>query len=283
MIRPTDVSGDLNVRWHAGWPSPKHDPAPEIQQHSYDESTLILRQNMSVHFEAPFVFLLLGAERALLLDTGATAEPRYFPLRATVDAAIDQWLAPHPCPGYELVVAHTHGHGDHIAGDGQFTDRPDTVVVGPGLEAVTAFFGLPDWPLGGAALDLGGRTVDVLPGPGHEPAAAVFHDRRTGLLFTGDTLYPGHLYVRDLAAYTATVDRLLAFCERHPVTRLLGCHIEMTTTPGEDYSRGTTHQPDEPPLQMDTGELRALREALARIDGRPGSHSFDRFVVHVSG
>jgi hydroxyacylglutathione hydrolase len=140
------------------------------------------------------------------------------------------------------------------------------------LPGLRAFFGLPDWPLGGAALDLGGRTVDVLPGPGH--AAAVFHDRRTGLLFTGRTLYPGHLYVRDLAACTATVDRLPAFCERHPVTRLLGCHIEMATTPGEDYPRGTTHQPDEPPLQLDTGQLRAPREAPARIGGRPGSHRF---------
>jgi hydroxyacylglutathione hydrolase len=274
-------SGGLDVRWHAGWPSAKHDPAPEIQVHAYDESTLILRQNMSVHFEAPFLFLLFGAERALLLDTGATADARYFPLRRTVDEAVAAWLARHPHEGYGLVVAHTHGHGDHIAGDAQFADRPRTVVVGTDLAAVTAFYGLPDWPGGGAALDLGGRILDVLPGPGHEAAATVFHDRRTGLLFTGDTLYPGHLYVRDLAAYTATVDRLLAFCERHPVTHVLGCHVEMTTTPGEDYPRGTTHQPDEPPPQMDVDRLRALRRALAGIDGRPGVHRFDDFLVHI--
>lgn len=279
IIEP--VQGDLQVRWHAGWPSPKHDPAPEIQAHAYDASTLILRQNMSVHFEAPFLFLLFGAERALLLDTGATADPAHLPLRRTVDAAVEAWLARHPHDGYELVVAHTHGHGDHIAGDGQFADRPRTVVVGPDLAAVTGFYGLPDWPEGRAEVDLGGRVLDVLPGPGHEAAATVFHDRRTGLLFTGDTLYPGHLYVRDLAAYTATVDRLLAFCERHPVTHLLGCHIEMTTAPGADYPRGSTHQPDEPPLQLDAGRLRALREALTATGGRPGVHRFDDFLVHL--
>jgi len=272
----------LDVRWHAGWPSAKHDPAPEIQVHAYDDSTLILRQNMSVHFEAPFLFLLFGAERALLLDTGATADPAHFPLRRTVDEAVAGWLAEHPRSAYGLVVAHTHGHGDHVAGDGQFADRPDTVVVGHGREAVTAFYGLDEWPYGSAELDLGGgRIVDVLPGPGHEAAATVFHDRRTGLLFTGDTLYPGHLYVRDLAAYAATVDRLLAFCERHPATHLLGCHVEMTTTPGDDYPRGTTHQPDEPPLQMTVGQLRDLRRALAEAGGRPGVHRFDDFLLHL--
>lgn len=280
------VPGGLDVHWHAGWPSAKHDPAPEIQVHAYDESTLILRQNMSVHFEAPFLFLLFGSERALLLDTGATADARHFPLRRTVDEAVEAWLARHPQPGgaaaYELVVAHTHGHGDHIAGDGQFRGRPRTTVVGTGLDAVTAFYGLPHWPEGTAALDLGGRVLDVVPGPGHEPAATVFHDRRTGLLLTGDTLYPGHLYVRDAAAYSATIDRLLAFCERHPVTHLLGCHIEMTTKPGEDYPRGTTHQPDEPPLQFGVAQLRELRRALTGIDGRPGTYRFDDFLVHVS-
>lgn len=281
IIEP--VPGDLDVRWHAGWPSPKHDPAPEIQVHAYDESTLILRQNMSVHFEAPFLFLLLGTERALLLDTGATADPGHFPLRRTVDAAVAAWLSrrPHPRGEYGLVVAHTHGHGDHIAGDPQFAGRPRTVVVGPDTDAVTAFYGLPHWPDGSAVLDLGDRILDVLPGPGHEASAVLFHDRRTGLLFTGDTLYPGHLYVRDAAAYTATIDRLLAFCERHPVTHLLGCHIEMTTTPRDAYPRGTTHQPHEPPLQMTVPQLRALRAALAEIDGRRGVYEYDDFVVHM--
>lgn len=144
------------------------------------------------------------------------------------------------------MVAHTHGHGDHIAGDAQFADRPRTEVVGPSLKEVTDFFGIEAWPECQGELDLGGRVLDLLPGPGHQEAAVVFHDRHTGLLLTGDSLYPGRLYVQDSAVFTATVDRLLAFCEATPVTHILGCHIEMTTTADVDYPRGTTYQPDEP-------------------------------------
>ena len=31
------------------------------------------------------------------------------------------WLEAHPCAGYQLVVAHTHAHGDHVAGDARET------------------------------------------------------------------------------------------------------------------------------------------------------------------
>jgi hydroxyacylglutathione hydrolase len=53
------VTGNLDVRWIHGSPSAKHDRDPEIQVHHYDEHTVILRQNMSVHYEAPFLYLLL--------------------------------------------------------------------------------------------------------------------------------------------------------------------------------------------------------------------------------
>jgi glyoxylase-like metal-dependent hydrolase (beta-lactamase superfamily II) len=64
------------------------------------------------------MFLLFGNSQALLLDTGATANPSYFPLRRTVDELIAAWLADNPRDGYGLTVAHTHGHDDHVAGDG---------------------------------------------------------------------------------------------------------------------------------------------------------------------
>ncbi|MEU9026597.1 MBL fold metallo-hydrolase [Streptomyces sp. NPDC048383] len=279
FLRDTPVEGRLDVVWHAGWPSPRHDPAPEIQVHAYTEHTVILRQNKSVHYEAPFLFLLFGNDRALLLDTGASAEAAHFPLRATVDTLVADWLARHPRPGYGLLVAHTHGHGDHTAADGQFADRPLTTVVGAGLDEVTSSFALVDWPHRTGELDLGGRILDLLPGPGHQEAGLVFHDRHTGLLLTGDSVYPGRLYIEDRAAYSATVDRLLDFCATRPVRHVLGCHIEMTTRPGEDYPRGTTHQPDEPPLQLTTGHLHALRRALDETaDGR-GAHPYDEFVL----
>ncbi|MGW3627782.1 hypothetical protein [Streptomyces sp. NPDC000880] len=50
----------------------------------------------------------------------------------------------------------------------------------------------------------------------------------------------------------------------------------MTTTPGRGYPRGTTHQPDEPPLQLTTTHLRRLRDALATHT----SHCGDFIVVY---
>jgi hydroxyacylglutathione hydrolase len=266
----------LDVRWHAGVASGAPDPAPPIQVHAYRPDTIILRQNKSVHYEAPFLFLLLGTESALLLDTGATAEPARFPLRATVDALIAERR---PEPGYRLLVAHTHSHGDHVAADGQFADRPDTTVVGTRLADVTAFYGLTHWPDGHAEIDLGDRIVDVLPGPGHHPAATVFYDRDTRLLFTGDSLYPGRLYVFDWPAYVATVRRLTAFCATHPVSHVLGCHIEMARS-GQDYPIGTTHQPDEPPLQLTEAHLAELDRAVHELADEPGIYPRGDFIIY---
>ena len=119
----------IDVAWIHGSPSAKHNADPDIQTFDYDPHTVILRQNKAINYEAPFLFLLFGNSRAVLIDTGATASAEYFPLRKTVDALLDRWLADHPRIGYELLVLHTHPHGDHIAGDGQFAGRAGTIVV----------------------------------------------------------------------------------------------------------------------------------------------------------
>ncbi|HEU5129491.1 MAG TPA: MBL fold metallo-hydrolase [Glycomyces sp.] len=274
---PGRCEPDLDVDWHAGWPSPKHDPAPEIQSHAADEHTIIMRQNKSVNFEAPFMFLLFGNDSALLIDTGATAEPEYFPLRRTVDDHIDAWLSSRPRSDYRLLVAHTHGHGDHKAADAQFADRDRTTVVGTGLEDVVEHYGFDDWPRTPRRIDLGGRVVDVIPGPGHHVSATVFYDHRTGLLLTGDTFYPGRLYVQDWDAFEATVDRLVAWCDEHPVSHVLGCHVEMSIQAGVDYPRGWTYQPHEADLPMTVAQLRELQRVVKEIGGAPGVHVFDDF------
>ena len=64
----------VRVQWIHGSPSAKHDRDPEIQVHHYDEHTVILRQNMSVHYEAPFLYLLLGDDQAVLVDSGASPD-----------------------------------------------------------------------------------------------------------------------------------------------------------------------------------------------------------------
>ena len=281
----TPATGSLDVVWIHGARSKRRATDPPIQVHHYDEHTVILRQSKAVHYEAPFMFLLFGNERALLLDTGATAQADRFPLRSTVDSLIDAWLADHPRTDYGLVVAHTHGHHDHIAADAQFADRPRTTVVPPDVEAVQAFFGLdPDrWPDEETTFDLGGRVLTVLAGPGHHRAAVVFHDPWTGILFTGDTVLPARLYAFDVPAFTATLDRLTAFAETHPVTHVLGCHVEMTTRPGRDYPLGTRYQPDERPLQMTVSQLRAARDAAHEVAGTGGRgvHVYDDFIIYA--
>ena len=273
------VPGDLDVRWNYGSLSKRHAVEPKIQVHAYDAHTFILRQSKVVSYEAPFLFLLFGNDRALLLDTGATEDPELFPLRATVDGLLEQWLARHPRPDYELIVAHTHGHGDHVAGDVQFADRAATRVVAREIEAVQGFFGFNDWPAQTVRFDLGGRVLEVLGSPGHHKAAVTVYDPWTGLLFTGDTVYPGRLYAREFAEFTATLDRMVEFAESRPVTHVLGCHIEMTTRAGKDYPLGCTYQPHEPPLQMTVDQLKAVRDAAASVAGRPGVHGFEDFII----
>jgi hydroxyacylglutathione hydrolase len=226
------------------------------------------------------MFVLFGDARAVLIDTGATESPELFPLRATVDGLITQWLERHPRTDYELVVLHTHSHGDHVAGDGQFVDRPDTTVVPAGASEAYAYLGLTADLDRLGHLDLGRRVLDCIASPGHDEAAVTFYDPRTGLLLTGDTVYPGRLYVRDWPAFVATIERLNAFAETHPVSHVLGCHIEMTTTPGKDYPIRTVYQPDEPPLELSVGHLRDLRAAIEELGDRPGRYVYDDFIIY---
>src|SRR5262245_23349613 len=141
--RPADsrpVPGSLDVKWIHGCKDPKDCPDPPIQAHRYESATWIFRQSKAVHFEAPFLYLLVGSKRALLLDTGATSSEKKFPLRDAVEKALADSIRPNSRASIELVVAHSHAHGDHVAGDRQFVDQSATTVVGHSPKAVASFF-----------------------------------------------------------------------------------------------------------------------------------------------
>lgn len=53
-----------------------------------------------------------------------------------------------------------------------------------------------------------------------------------------------------MPAFTDSLERLIRLAESREVRHVMGCHIEMSRTPGRDYPLGTTYQPEEPPLQM---------------------------------
>ena len=272
------TAGSLDVDWIHGSRSRRHRTDPPLQVHQFRDDTVVMRQSKDATFEAPFLFLLFGDERALLIDTGAVDDRT---LRSTVDALIDDWLSKHSHhSNYELVVAHTHGHGDHVAGDASFVDRPNTVLVGKSVEQVRAFFGFTHWPDQIVGHDLGQRQVEVIGIPGHHPASIALYDERTGLLLTGDSVYPGRIYVAAFPDFVDSMSRLVEFTQGRSVTHILGCHIEMTREPRRDYFFGCRYQPEEPPLQMTVEQLRTLRDAAVSSSDRPGAHRFDDFVLY---
>ncbi|MBY9063133.1 MBL fold metallo-hydrolase [Sphingomonas yunnanensis] len=234
---------------------------PETQVQRIDPDTFVIRQSVRTNFEAPFLYLLFGRDRALLIDTGAGG----LRVRPTVDRLIATWRGAHAGRPVRLIVAHSHGHGDHHAGDAEFADRPDTRLVGLTPDAVAAFFGIRDWPEQVGRYDLGGRVLRIVPTPGHEPAHIMVYDARTRLLFSGDMLYPGRLYVpRDqTAVFRASADRLTRFARQYPVRALLGAHVEMTRTPGQDYAMRAPAHADEHGLALPPAAIAELDRAVS--------------------
>jgi glyoxylase-like metal-dependent hydrolase (beta-lactamase superfamily II) len=254
-------SGHLATNWYAG--GTRCASTPQLRVQPYNDDFAILRQAACTNYEKPFLYLIFGRDRALLFDTGAG----HVDVAARVDSLIRAWLARNQRTSIALVVAHSHAHGDHVAGDSQFVNRLNTVLVGRDTAAVRAFFGIARWPADSGVFDLGGRILDILPIPGHQPASIAVYDRRTGILLTGDTFYPGRLYVRDTAAFANSIDRLAAFVARHHVTHMLGAHVENTRTPFRDYPVGTVDQPDEHELDLGRAQLVELDSVVRTMRG----------------
>jgi hydroxyacylglutathione hydrolase len=274
--KPTIEEGNLNVQWFAGAANCNQDNNPPLQVHAYNKNLTILRQNKCTNFEAPFMYLIFGAQKAMLLDTGATQN---LPLRTTVENLLVEHYGAAQRAQITLVVAHTHAHGDHRAGDGQFSGQAGTTLVGTNQAAVSAFFGITNFPETMVDFDLGGRVLKVIPIPGHEGTSLAFYDKQTGILFTGDSLYPGRLYVQDWAAYRSSMERLRTFADTQTITHVLGAHVEMSKTPGQDFPFGATFQPDEHALELKKDALILLDTELKNIGATPMRKVTDEFII----
>jgi len=265
--------------FHEKWIDGTNSTEPAAQVQALDRDTFVIRQSVKTNFEAPFLYLIFGHDKVLLVDTGAK-DGR---IRPVVDRLIAEWLAAHHRTSIQLVVAHSHSHGDHIAGDAAFRDRPDTIVIGLKPADVAGFFGIAKWPEERTRFDLGGRVLDILPTPGHQAAAIMVYDRRLKILLSGDTLYPGRLYVpvNFMPDERASIDRLAAFAATHPINALLGAHIEMTRTLGRDYPHEAPTHPDEHPLELPArsiGELQTGLKAKLDVPDQPQVH--DHFIIY---
>jgi len=154
-------------------------------------------------FDCASIFLIIGSERALVIDTGIGIGN----IRALIEKLTDK--------PYDVVL--THGHGDHIGGCEAF----DTIYMNPKDVGLFAF---PE-PLEGRRsyakliaerehkhysydtekdivecknlpailpisdkqiFDLGSRIVTAYECPGHTPGEMVFIDDKSRVLFAGD-------------------------------------------------------------------------------------------------
>lgn len=187
-------------------------------------------------------YLIVGTKQALLFDTGMGI--------ANIRKVTAQ-LTSRP-----IVVLNSHTHNDHVGGNSLFPfvfgmdtaftranakgSRADAQAeLAPGMlcgdlpkgfDAKT--YATKPWHISifvhdGFRISLGvGHTVKIIATPGHTPDSISLFDETDGLLFTGDTYYPGPIWLfrpeTNLDAYVASVKKLAAM--QSQVTLVLGAH-----------------------------------------------------------
>jgi hydroxyacylglutathione hydrolase len=121
------------------------------------------------------IYLVEGTDSALVIDTGY----------GTGDlSALVKSLTKLP-----LIVVNTHGHGDHIGADHQFSKvyiHPEDVVMA-NTQIKQEGPSLPLSPVReGYIFDLGGRRLEVIEVPGHSLGSICLLDSANKILFSGD-------------------------------------------------------------------------------------------------
>lgn len=274
-------AGELPRQWTPA--GPRCMEVAPWQVHEYNPSFFILRQSGCTDYEKPFVYMVFGRQHALLYDTGS----RRGDIVPVVERTMHAYLERNGLQSLPLFVVHSHAHGDHVAGDKELQAWKDPAIpvtfVPATVDDSKRFYGIVNWPEDTGHIDLGDRVLDAIAIPGHEAAAVALYDQQTGVLLTGDNVYPGRLYIADLEAYTKSNERLIRFTEGKTIAHILGCHIEQKRTAFEDYPVGTIYQPEEHALELSRGVLLEIREGLAAMSGTPKRLRFADFTLWPSG
>ena len=137
----------------------------------------------SISEEFTRMFLVIGQERALLIDAGFGYNDIYAAAKSLTDLPVD--------------VALTHGHFDHAGGlrfcERAYMNRADApcIEARQGAAALEKLLPLED----GHVFDLGGRKIETIALPGHSKGSVVFLERETGILFGGDSVLCGPYFL----------------------------------------------------------------------------------------
>ena len=142
-------------------------------------------------------YLLAGAEKALLIDTGMTLKNAREIAEGLTDKPVE--------------LACTHGDPDHIAGNAAFprfymhpAEEPNYRAFGGAGEIVPV--------REGDVLELGGRALEVVELPGHTPGSIALLDRTRRALISGDPIQTGGIFMfgpgRDLKQYYASLRKV---------------------------------------------------------------------------
>jgi glyoxylase-like metal-dependent hydrolase (beta-lactamase superfamily II) len=239
------------------------------------------------HYEEVISYLVLGSEKVVLLDTGMGIAD----IRAEVARLTD----------LPVVVVNSHSHYDHVGDNHRFSEvwaydnDAEVARIERGLSPVEcARFLQPDtyldlppgfdpaaYEIRPAAvtrrlrhletIDLGGRTLTVHHTPGHSPGSLCLLDHRDGLLFTGDTFYPGMLYAHfadsDFGVYKQSLKHLVGLLDQ--VTHLCPAHNE-AYVPNEMLTQA-----------LGAFERIAAGEAVFELDGAVRVYRFAGFSLEL--
>lgn len=260
------------VPWRAGG---KPCQEPHYEDRVIAKNTFTIRQSKCLEYEAPFIHIVSGDKEAFVMDTGSVGLPTSLELRELVFKLVDEKSQ----VPKKILVGHSHSHSDHVAGDQAFAQSVRVELIGLDLQSIKKFFKIVSWPTQVVQYDLGGRVLDIIPIPGHDETSIAVYDRITKILFTGDSFYPGRLYITDHESYKASIQRLIDFSKKNEVKLILGTHIEMSTTPKKDYPIGSQYHPQEAPLELLLSDLELLNETLKKSGPRDFIR-LDKFIIY---
>lgn len=155
-------------------------------KHLYDFQEVAVRFTDKPAYGYVDAWLYLGSKRAALFDALDTAPGLYEQVRQITDLPIDVFLS--------------HGHTDHVGISLQeFSSAGCNIYMDCRDLSILPDYVNPKWltPLhNGQIFSLGDRTLKVLSCPGHTAGSAAFLDREHELLFSGDTLGSGRIWLQ---------------------------------------------------------------------------------------